>query len=97
MHASKSAKAFAGNANALEIGHFDLPSIADDNVFDVAFAIDKRTYLPARFMGQLAELPSKFWCDDLVGRNPTLIELLNSPQLVWFETLCVTVKTSHSP
>src|SRR5712691_7788272 len=97
MHAAESPKAVAGNAHALEVRKVNSPRIADDHKFYVAFAIDQRADLAAGFVRQLAKLPGKFGRDDLMRRHASLIQLFNAPQLVWFQTLYVAVKTSHSP
>jgi hypothetical protein len=47
-------------------------------------------------MGKLANLTGKFRSDDLVGRNATLVEFFDPPQLVWLKPLGVAVKTFHS-
>src|SRR5260370_22390718 len=95
VHASQAPKAIAGDAHALEIGHLDLSRIADNHIFNIAFAVDQRADLAIGFMRKLAQLPCEFRSDNLMGRNAALIQLLNAPQLIRLQTLRVTVKTSH--
>src|SRR6266550_7354327 len=96
MHATQAAKPISRNPHAFEIGQLDLARIADNHKLDVALAIDKHADLPARLVGKLANLASKFGRYDLVRRNAALVEFLDPPQLVWLQTLCVAVKTFHS-
>src|SRR5450759_3786855 len=96
VHATQAAKPISGNAHALEVRQLDLARVAHNHKFNIAFAIDERADLPACFMGKLAYLTSKFGRYDLVRRNASLVELLNPPQLVWLQTLCVAVKTLQS-
>jgi len=43
-----------GDAHAFEIRHFDSARIANDYVFNIAFAIDQRANLSSRFVRKLA-------------------------------------------
>src|SRR5439155_19327353 len=96
-HAAKPAKAIAGDAHALKVGQLNPPRIADDHKFDIALAVNQSPGLPADLMRGLAELAGEFPRDDLIRRTTPLIQLLNAPQLVWFQTLDIAVETSHSP
>ena len=82
VNATQPAEASGGNTNAFEIGQLDPPVIADHHILDAAFAIDQRANLPPGFVRKLGELPSNFWCNHLVGRNSSGIELLYPPQLI---------------
>jgi hypothetical protein len=84
MYTAKTPKAIRGNARALQIRKFDSPCISDDHVFDIAFPVYQYADLPIGFEGQLAKLPRKLGRDDLVWRDATGIELLDTPQLVRF-------------
>jgi hypothetical protein len=83
MDTPKTAKAIAGNTNALEIRKLNSARVADDHKLHVTLAIDQRANLAACFMRKLAELSRKFRSDNMVRRNATLIEFFNPPQLIW--------------
>jgi hypothetical protein len=54
-------------SHALEVRQFNPTRVADDDVFDVAFAIDESADLPIRFMRQFTQLPGKLGRYDLRG------------------------------
>ena len=90
MYTTKAAKSSRGHAHAFEVRQLDPAIIADHHVLNVSLTIDKRTNLAACFMRQLAQLAREFSGNDLVGRYTASVQLLNAPQLIWFEPLSVT-------
>src|SRR5438045_6644888 len=95
VDASQTAEAITCHAHALEIGQLNAPRIADNDVFDVAFAVDERANLAISFMGEFAKLSSKLRSQNLTRRNASLIQLFDPPSLIWLKTLRVAVKISH--
>jgi hypothetical protein len=67
-------------------GKDDLRGIPDDDVLDVPFAIDEDADLAPNFVRNLRQLPGELGRDDLVRRNASLVDLLQSTNLVGFET-----------
>ena len=84
MYATQPAKSSRSDANAFEVGQFDAAVVADHHVLNVSLAIDEGADLSACFVRQLAQLASKFVCDDLVRRYAPSVQLFDAPQLIWF-------------
>ena len=84
MNTTKPTKSSRRDANAFEIRQLDTPVIADHHVLNVSLAVDEGADLSACFVGQFAQLASKFGCDDLVGRYASSVQLFDAPQLIWF-------------
>src|SRR6266849_1126075 len=97
MHAAQPPKAMACHTHALEVRQFNPARVANNHKFDIALAINECADLAASFVRQLAKLTREFGRDDLMRRDAPLIQLFNTPQLVRLQTLCVAVKTFHSP
>ena len=55
-------------------------------MLDVPFAIDEDADLAPNFVRNLRQLPGELGGDDLVRRNAPLVDLLQSTNLVGFET-----------
>ena len=49
VNTAQPAKTVLRHAGATEIGHFDLLGIADHHIFDLTFAVNENTDLPAGF------------------------------------------------
>jgi hypothetical protein len=47
---AQAAEALGGDARALQVGPFDAARVADDDVLDVALAVDERADLSARLV-----------------------------------------------
>jgi hypothetical protein len=78
MKKAQSAKTICGDARPLQIRQFDPPRIADDDILDVAFAINQRANLPPRFKRKLRQLSCELGRYDLVRRDPSRVELFNA-------------------
>jgi hypothetical protein len=91
VDAAQSAKAVFGDACSFQVGEFNAPRIADDNVFDVAFAVNQDADLPSCFVREFGELARKFWRNDLLWRDAPRVEFFDAAELVRFKTLCVAV------
>jgi len=60
----------------------DLCGIADNNMFDVPFAVNQNTDLPSDLMRYFAELARKLRSNDFDRWDATLIDLFQPPQLI---------------
>lgn len=67
-------------------GQYDLRPIADDDVFDVAFAIDQYSDLSPDLVRDFGQLPRQFRRDDFGGRNATLVKFFQPFELIGFES-----------
>ena len=47
MYGAQAPEAVCADARALQVGPLDAARVADDDVLDVAFAVNERAYLPA--------------------------------------------------
>jgi hypothetical protein len=95
MQAAEATKAIARYAYALKVGQLNLPGVANDYIFDVAFAVDQRPNLSSRFKRKLAKVPGELRSDNIPGRNPALIEFFKTPHLIRLQAMSVTVKVLH--
>jgi len=86
VHATQPAKALWPSTHAPKIGQLDAMRVSDDDVFDVAFAVHERADLTARLMRQFGNLTREFRRDDLLRRDPPLVELGDATQLIGFQT-----------
>ena len=84
MNATKTPKPSRRDANAFEVGELNATVVADHHVLDVSLAIHERADLSTCFVRQLAQLPGKFMCDDLIWRYAPSVQLFYAPQLIWF-------------
>ena len=50
MDGAQAAEALGGDARALQVGPLDAARVADDDVLDVALAVDERANLSARLV-----------------------------------------------
>ena len=50
MHKAQATKTVCGDARALQVRQFYAPGIADDDVFDIAFAVNESSYLATRLV-----------------------------------------------
>src|SRR5262249_23918649 len=96
MNAAQPTKSICGHAHAFEIRQLDPPVIADHHIFNVALAIYKRANLPARFMRQFRQLPSKLGGNNFSRRNSAGIQLLDPPQLIGLQPQRVPKNVSDS-
>ena len=89
VYAAKPAKAVSGNARAAQVGKFYAARVADDNGFDVTFAVNQDTDLAARFMREFRHLARKFRRHDLLGSDAAGVQLFDAAKLVRFQTRSV--------
>ncbi len=82
VDAAQAAEAFGADARAAQVGPLDAASVADDDVFDVAFAVDQCAELAAGFVREFGQLARELRRDDLLRRDAARVELLNAAQLV---------------
>ena len=86
VYAAKPAKAVGGDARAAQVGEFDATSVADDDVFDVTFAVNQDSDLAAGFMREFRKLAREFRRDDLLRRDAAGVQLFDAAKLVRFQT-----------
>jgi hypothetical protein len=94
---AQAAEAPLADARALEVGPLDAARVADDDGLDVALAVDERAYLPPRLVRELGELARELGRDDLLRRDAARVELLDAPELVRLEPLCVALYVADDP
>jgi hypothetical protein len=82
VYGAQAAESALADARALEVGPLHAARVADDDVLDVALAVDERAYLPPRLVRKLGELPRELGRDDLLRRDAPRVELLDAPKLV---------------
>ena len=82
VQTAQSAKASFADTHALEVGQNDAARVPDDDVFDVAVAIDERADLPVDFVRNFRKLAGKFLRDNLSRRDASFIELFKSLNLI---------------
>src|SRR5687768_5778092 len=95
VHATQAAKSIARHTHPLEVRQFDPARIAYRYIFNVTLAVDEHAYLAIRLVRQLAQLPCKFRRHDLIGADTALVKLLNTPQLVRFQAVGVSMQVLH--
>jgi hypothetical protein len=69
VDAAKPAEAVGCDALASEVGQLDLFRVADNDVLDVALAINQRADLSPRLVREFGELAREFGRDDALRRN----------------------------
>jgi hypothetical protein len=69
VDAAKPTKTIRGDALASEVGQLDLFRVADNDVLDVALAINQRADLSPRLVREFGELAREFGRDDALRRN----------------------------
>ena len=84
MNTTKAAKSSRSDAYTFEIRQLDTAIVPDHYILNVSLTVDEGADLSACFVGQFAQLASKFRCDDLVGRYASSVQLFDAPQLIWF-------------
>src|ERR1051326_9256612 len=92
MHAAQSAKTIGRHAHTFKVGQLDSARVAHRHVLNVTFAIDQHADLPIGFVRQFAQLSRELGRDDLARTDTSLIQLLNASQLVWFQTVSISVQ-----
>ncbi|HXG64572.1 MAG TPA: hypothetical protein VNO70_05665 [Blastocatellia bacterium] len=78
MQAAQSAKTALAHTDALEVGQNNSMSIADDDILNVAVAVDQHADLPVDFMGDFRKLAGKLLRDNLARRDAPLVELFQA-------------------
>jgi hypothetical protein len=86
MQAAQAIEPRLPQTRTIQHGQDDLRRIADDDVFNVAFAIDEHADLPTDFMRDLCQLAREFRRNNLSGRYAALVELFEPFELVGFES-----------
>jgi hypothetical protein len=82
MHAAQAAKTVCRDARAFQIRQLNSPRIADDDIFDVAFAVNQRADLSPRLKRKLRQLSRKLRRHNLVRRDAARVELFDAAQLI---------------
>ena len=95
VYAAKPAKAVCGNARAAQVGKFYAARVADDNGFDVTFAVNQDTDLAARFMRKFRHLARKFRRHDLLGSDAAGVKFFDAAKLVWLQTGSVALNVAN--
>src|SRR6266542_2176691 len=96
VQAPQPVEARMAQARAILRRQHDLGRVANDDVGDVAFAVNQHAHLPADFVRDFGQLAREFRRDDLDRRDATLINLLQPPQLIRFQPQCLAFDLRNS-
>jgi hypothetical protein len=91
VNTSKAAKSIGGYTRTAEIGHLDLFSRPDHDVFDLPLAVKQDADLSVRFTRYLGHLPGEFRRDDLVRCNSAGRKPLDALELIMLQPSCKAV------
>jgi hypothetical protein len=89
VYGAQATEATLADARAFQVGPLDASRVADDDRFDIAFAVDERADLSACLVGELRELARELGRDNLLRRDAPRVEFFDAPELVGFESLRV--------
>ena len=82
VQTAEAPETFTSGANAFEIGELDALCVADDDVFDLTFAVDECGDLTIQLVRQFCKLACKLLSNYLARWNSALVELFETPDLV---------------
>jgi hypothetical protein len=91
MEASQAAKSSSADPGALQIGQNDCAGIANHDVLYISATVYQDSNLSIYFTRYLSEMAGKFLGNDFMGRNSSLIKLLQPVDLAWLQALQVTL------
>ena len=86
MQAAQAVETRLAQTRTIQHGQYDLRRIADDDVFDVAFAINEYADLSSDFVRDFSQLSRQFSGDDFGGGDAALIEFFQPFELIGFES-----------
>jgi hypothetical protein len=87
VQAAQPAESLLGESRARLGRHDNSRCVSDDHMFHIAPSIDQNADLAANLRRDFAHLAREFRSDDFVRWDPASIKLLETPQLVWLESL----------